>query len=233
MTAQGLSDANAAIVKVTLSDETLRTIAIDGTSRVGKGTTANLLAKHYRLLHIDSGAIFRVVTLEVMARNIPLTEHEEIADLIYLVNSERLKNPVIRTPNVSAFVPQVAKIPELRARVRDKQRELVLNSRRGAVVEGRDIATNVLPDAHVKIFLDASPRERARRARNELAWLGIEKSLKEIEQDIKDRDYEDMSRLVNPLTLHPEAFRIDSSYLVANTVLQRICAHIESRFENF
>lgn len=219
--------------KIRLDPNEKRIIAIDGTARVGKGTLARALADHFHLFHLDSGSVYRAVTSLVIDWNIPHDYHERIADLIFDVTQNTLSSSRIRAHDVSTLVPHIAKNPDLRARVRDFQREFVSKSGRGAVVEGRDICTNVFPSAQVKFFLTASPRERARRAMADMQRQGKFVSLEELEKSIKQRDHEDMTRAVDPLVQHPDAHVIDSSLRSINSVLLIACGYITSRFENF
>lgn len=233
MTAEAVLSHGIPSQKIRLDPNEKRVIAIDGTARVGKGTLARALAEHFRLFHLDSGSIYRAVTLLVIDWNIPHDYHARIADLIFDVTPNALSSPRIRTHEVSSLVPKIAKNPELRARVRGFQHKLVEESSRGAVVEGRDICTNVFPDAQVKFFLTASPRERARRAMADMQRQGKFVSLKDLEHSIIARDREDMERSVDPLVQHPDAHLIDSSLHSINSVLLIACGYITSRFENF
>lgn len=233
MTAEAVLLRSTPAQKTRLDPREKRIIAIDGTARVGKGTLARALAEHFRLFYLDSGSIYRSVTQLVIDLNVPHDNHLRIANLIYDVTPSILSDHRIRTHEVSTLVPQIAKNPDLRARVRDFQRKFVEESARGAVVEGRDICTNVFPNAHVKFFLTASPRERARRAMADMQRQGKFFSLQDLERSIVERDHEDMTRVVDPLVRHPDAHLIDSSLHSINSVLLIACGHITSRFEKF
>jgi len=206
-------------------------IAIDGPAGSGKGTIASGLAKRVGFIHLDSGAIYRCVTLEVIKRKIDILDEEAIAsiiddlkiefrdnDTIYLNNENVTK--VIRENDVSNKVADVAKIKRLRDKVEILQRKMSEN--KDIIMEGRDIGTTVFPNADIKFYLDADIEERARRRYKENLEKGIETSYDEVLETLKNRDYTDMNRKISPLRKAEDAIVIDSTNLTIEEVLDKM-----------
>ncbi|BDQ01459.1 (d)CMP kinase [Ignavibacterium sp.] len=199
-------------------------IAIDGPAGSGKSTTAKLLAKKLGYLYIDTGAMYRAVTLYAIKNNI-LNDEEKIIELASKLNIElkfedgQTKVNVngkdvteeIRSLEVNQNVSPVSKIEGVRKILVQKQKEMGKNG--GVVMEGRDITTVVFPNADVKIFLTASIDERARRRALEFAQKGQQVDIEKVKQNILERDRIDSSRDVSPLTKSPDAVEIDTSNL--------------------
>lgn len=199
-------------------------IAIDGPAGSGKSTTAKLLAKKLGYLYIDTGAMYRAVTLYAIKNNI-LNDEEKIIELASKLNIElkfedgQTKVNVngkdvteeIRSLEVNHNVSPVSKIEGVRKILVQKQKEMGKNG--GVVMEGRDITTVVFPNADVKIFLTASIDERARRRALEFAQKGQQVDIEKVKQNILERDRIDSSRDVSPLTKSPDAVEIDTSNL--------------------
>lgn len=215
-----------------LLDTDKRIVAMDGVAKSGKGTLASMLAQHYGLLHVDSGSIYRSVALLALERNIELTDASSLAELVLQIPEEMLSSSEIRTSEISRIVPRVSLHREVRAQVNIKQFLLVETSSRGAVIEGRDIANKVFPNAHIKIFITATSLVRAER---ELRRLGVSCSLtlQEIESAILLRDHEDMTRKVDPLVKHPDAFLLDTTHVTQEEMLRAAVAYIDGQFSNF
>ncbi len=199
-------------------------IAIDGPAGSGKSTTAKLLAKKLGYLYIDTGAMYRAVTLYAIKNNI-LNDEERIIDLTSRLNIElkfedgKTKVSVdgkdvteeIRSLEVNQNVSPVSKIEGVRKILVQKQKEMGKNG--GVVMEGRDITTVVFPNADVKIFLTATIDERARRRALEFAEKGQQVDIEKVKQNIIERDRIDSNRNVSPLTKSPDAIEIDTSNL--------------------
>ncbi|GIV46073.1 MAG: cytidylate kinase [Ignavibacterium sp.] len=199
-------------------------IAIDGPAGSGKSTTAKLLAKKLGYLYIDTGAMYRAVTLYAIKNNI-LNDEEKIIELASKLNIElkfedgQTKVNVngkdvteeIRSLEVNQNVSPVSKIEGVRKILVQKQKEMGKNG--GVVMEGRDITTVVFPNADVKIFLTATIDERARRRALEFAQKGQQVDIEKVKQNILERDKIDSSRDVSPLTKSPDAIEIDTSNL--------------------
>ncbi len=210
-------------------------IAIDGPAGVGKSTVAKMLAKKLGFLYIDTGAMYRAVALKALREGIDLEDWAGLARMSDVVSvslevraDENLKvflngedvTEEIRSPDVSRIVSLVAGVPEIRKRLVKLQRSMA--EKGGVVMEGRDIGTVVLPDAKVKIFLTATPEERARRRMKELAAKGYFLDRHQLEKEILDRDYLDATRKNGPLTQAPDAVVIDCSSLPVEQVVKMI-----------
>lgn len=205
-------------------------IAIDGFSSGGKSTFAREIAARLGYIFIDSGAMYRAVTLYALQhgaiRNGILDEDKLVGmlddiDIVFRFNPTRGASDIyvngeyaegkIRTIEVSNFVSAVSSVPQVRRKLVAMQQEMGRN--RGVVMDGRDIGTVVFPDAELKIFLTADPAVRARRRYQELAAKGMDVSLEEIERNIRERDEADQSRDVSPLRKAEDAVVLDNSYM--------------------
>lgn len=199
-------------------------IAIDGPAGSGKSTTAKLLAKKLGYLYIDTGAMYRAVTLYAIKNNL-LDNEKKIIELAKQLNIElKFENgqtkvsvngkdvtEEIRSLEVNQNVSPVSKIEGVRKILVEKQKEMGKNG--GVVMEGRDITTVVFPNADVKIFLTATIDERARRRALEFEQKGQPVDIEKVKQNILERDRIDSSRDVSPLTKSPDAIEIDTSNL--------------------
>ena len=206
------------------------TIAIDGHSSCGKSTMAKDLARRIGYVYIDTGAMYRAVTLFAMRHNLIANGQVDAAKLqeemgnIHIslrlnpetqrpdtyLNGECVERE-IRTMEVSRHVSLIAALPFVRSAMVEMQREM--GKEKGVVMDGRDIGTVVLPNADVKIYLTASPAVRAERRYKELQEKGVACDLKKIEEDIIARDEQDMNRPVAPLKQAEDAVLADTSEL--------------------
>ena len=213
-------------------------IAIDGPAGSGKGTLAKELAKRYNLINIDTGAMYRCVALKSLKENINLEETKKIIDLARDINIDLLTDGTvlldgenvtkeIRSKEVTEIVSQLSSIKEVREYMVLKQREIAKG--KDVVMEGRDITTEVFPDADVKIYLDASIEGRATRRMLERALKGVELSLKETIKEIELRDYKDSTRNHSPLRCAEDAIVIDSTDLSIDEVVSRILLLVNER----
>lgn len=200
-------------------------IAIDGYSSCGKGTLAKFLAKHLGYKFIDSGAMYRAVTLHAMRRGADVEHAEQVVQLLHDIHIDFIKNEhtgrfdialnhenvesEIRTLEVASKVSQVARIPEVRRFLVAMQQQIAAN--KGVVMDGRDIGTVVLPDAELKIFMTASPEVRAERRLQELLSSGASTTFDEVLDNLKSRDHIDSTRADSPLTLTDSYRVIDNS----------------------
>lgn len=217
-------------------------IAIDGPAGAGKSTVAGEVSKKLNFLYIDTGAIYRAVTLAALNRNVELTDQKAVTELagniiiemipdnekLYRVYAEG--NDVttdIRSPEVSRHVSLVAKIPGVRKILLQKQRDMARAG--GIVMEGRDIGTIVLPEADFKFFLTATPEERARRRYQELVASGYQVDPDALLQEIKERDRIDSTRETAPLAPAPDAVIIDCTEMSINHVVDYIVSKITGR----
>lgn len=214
-------------------------VAIDGPAGSGKSTVSKRVAKKLDLLYLDTGAMYRALTLKVMRSNIDSEDAPSIIkvackteinltlqpgeDIKVFLDGEDISG-AIRTPEVTEEVKYIARIPEVRARMVQIQRRIA--GRTGAVVEGRDIGTVVLPDADFKFYLDATEEERARRRFKELKEMGMDVVFDEIKSDVKKRDDSDMSRKVAPLKKAEDAICIDTTGMSIEEVVGKIISYI-------
>lgn len=203
-------------------------IAIDGYSSCGKSTFAKSIAKELNYIYIDSGAMYRAVTLYCIRRNfisedyinIPaiLSELDNIhIDFVYnpdlseyetFLNSGNVEKE-IRSMEVTSHVSRISQIPEVRARMVELQRQI--GAARGIVMDGRDIGTVVFPDADIKIFMTASVDIRAKRRYDELKGQGMSVDFEEIKNNIIARDIADENRDISPLRRADDAIILDNS----------------------
>ena len=224
------------------------TIAIDGYSSSGKSSMAKVLAKKIGYRYIDSGAMYRAVTLYAMRNNMISPDHVVDCDALIsalplinidfkvcddgqhtMLNGEDIENQ-IRQLDVSNNVSQVAVIPAIRHALVAMQQ--AFGKEKGIVMDGRDIGTVVLPDAEVKIYLDAGVEERARRRVGELEAKGETADFEEIKKMIIQRDYNDMNREHSPLKRADDAISLDSTSMTVEEVEQAILDIVAERVKN-
>lgn len=200
-------------------------IAIDGPAASGKSSTASRVAAELGFRHIDTGAMYRAVTLHMLERKIDLNNLDAVITelnglelkLTFEGDSQRVilagkdVSELIRTPLVNENVSQVSAIPEVRRLLVERQREAANNY--NVVLEGRDIGTVVFPKAELKIFMVADVHIRAQRRQRELAAFGIQQELAELEKDLTERDKVDSSRSLSPLKPAVDAVELDTSKL--------------------
>ncbi len=220
-------------------------IAIDGYSSCGKSTFAKAIAARLGYIFIDTGAMYRAVTLYALehgAIRSGIVDEDEVVRLLkeiqitfrfnpergasdIYVNGDRVEGK-IRTIEVSNCVSAVSAIAEVREMLVKMQQEM--GRRKGVVMDGRDIGTVVFPDAELKIFMTADPKVRAQRRYDELTAKGDNVSLEEIEQNVRDRDYQDMHRAISPLCQAEDAIVLDNSQMTVEEqmtwVMERIAA---------
>ena len=191
------------------------TIAIDGHSSCGKSTMAKDLAKEVGYIYVDTGAMYRTVTLYCMRNNLikdGKIDEEGLRKVINDIDIDlRNLDPQIRSIEVSNNVSMVATIPFVREAMVDKQREMGKN--KGVVMDGRDIGTTVFPDAELKVFVTASAEVRAQRRYDELKEKGMPADYEEILKNVQERDYIDSHREVSPLRQAPDAILLDNSHM--------------------
>lgn len=224
-------------------------IAIDGPSGAGKSSITKNLAKQLDLIHIDSGALYRTVALRASQLFSPSEEiniQTVVADLksslfkykptekiLVELNGQDV-SLAIRENIISKIASKLSSNPEVRNWVNDKLREIVNNSTKICVMEGRDIGSVIFPNALLKIFLTASSEKRAQRRFNELKEMNAlnQLSLKEIKEDIEKRDLADSTRAIAPLICAPDAIKIDTSDLSFSEVLDKILLLVKKSLDN-
>jgi len=208
-------------------------IAIDGPAGAGKSTIAQIAAKELGYTYIDTGAMYRAVAWKVLQTGETVTDDlivRVVKDIDVVLSYTDGKTKVfvdgtevsgeIRTPEVSGIVSQVARLAPVRVKMVDLQRQMAA---KGAVVmDGRDIATNVLPNADVKIFLTASIEERAARRGKELREKGYDVDMAKLQRDIAARDKADSEREISPLVQAEDAVLVDTTGMTIPEVVARI-----------
>ncbi|MGH2737087.1 MAG: (d)CMP kinase [Actinomycetota bacterium] len=212
-------------------------VAIDGPAGAGKSTVARRVAGELGFAYLDTGAMYRAVALGALEREVPLEDAERLADLVSHVfveeGSERIcldgrdVSDRIRENDVTAAVSKVAAHPEVRTALVERQRKLA--GEEDVVMEGRDIATTVAPDAAVKIFLSASLEERARRRLRQLDRSESDVTLAELGDALAARDRADAGRSVSPFAKAPDAIEIDSTNRDIEEVVRDIVAAARGR----
>lgn len=214
-------------------------IAIDGPAGAGKSTIAKKVAKELGYIYVDTGALYRGMAVYFLENGVSADETEKIGQMckeavvtlgyedgvqqVYL-NGENITSK-LREEEVGKMASVSSAIKEVRMQLVELQRELAVKE--NVVMDGRDIGTNVLPQAETKIYLTASVDTRAKRRFLELKEKGVPCVLEEIAKDIEDRDYRDMNRDVAPLKQAEDAVYIDSSEMTIDEVVAEILKHCE------
>ncbi|WXR61161.1 (d)CMP kinase [Peptostreptococcaceae bacterium AGR-M142] len=210
-------------------------IAIDGPAGAGKSTIAKLISKDLGLIYIDTGAMYRAVTLMALENKIKENNIESLLKLIEnttisfkedkLYLNDICKEEEIRTNEVSSNVSKYAAIKEVRKILVEKQRNM--SKEYSVIMDGRDIATHVLVDANYKFYLTASPQVRGERRYKELINKGEKVLLENIVEDVKKRDFDDMNREVSPLVKAEDAILIDTDNMSISEVVKKIIGYIK------
>jgi len=215
------------------------TIAIDGFSSTGKSTVAKQLAKALSYVYVDTGAMYRAITLYAMRKGYIKTDSFDVASLIKDLSSLNLKfvfdaglgyaaiylneenvEDEVRTLEVSQYVSRVAAVSEVREKLVAQQQEMGLE--KGVVMDGRDIGTVVFPKAELKIFMTATAEERAQRRFKEMKEKGQDVNYEEVLKNVTDRDHLDTTRADSPLVKAKDAVEIDNSALNIEQQFQKI-----------
>ena len=215
-------------------------VAIDGPAGAGKGTITKEVAEKLNLVNVDTGATFRCVALNMIKENVGLDEEEKIEKILEKINIEMKSNgeiflngenvtKKIRENDVNNFVSPVSTIQIVRNKLLEIQRKIAEG--KDVIMEGRDIGTTVFPNADVKIYLDATPEERARRRMLQNKEKGIETSYEEVLENIKDRDKRDSTRKVSPLKKADDAIYIDSSDMTIDEVVNKVITLIKEKYK--
>jgi len=217
-------------------------IAIDGHSGCGKSSTAKELAKHFKYKYLDSGAMYRAVTLFFLRNKVDINDINKVRDSLdkifidFVIKSGIQKiflngkcvEDLIRKENISKKVSLVSAIPEVRKFLVNIQKKMGLNKK--IVVEGRDITTVVFPNAEIKIFMTASLDVRARRRYEEMKISNPDITLDQVSDNLKDRDEKDSSREDSPLLKVDDAYYVDTSSLKLDDQIKKIKTLVYEKF---
>ncbi len=205
-------------------------IAVDGPSGAGKSTIARKVAKKLGIEYVDTGAMYRAVAYKMTSEGIGPEEGERIEAVlkdtvidfdqgVITVDGTEVESK-IRTPEISEAASIYSALPPVRASLVQAQREI--GHRKSVIMDGRDIGTNVFPDAQYKFYLTATAEERADRRYKELVERGQEVVYEEILEDIRQRDHNDMTRVLNPLRKAEDAIEVDSTHMSIDEVVDFI-----------
>lgn len=216
-------------------------IAIDGPAGTGKSSVSRGLARRLGARYLDTGSMYRIVTLAVLRAGVDLADPQAIAaaagaplavghdpDVDRALLGEEDVTAAIRGDEVTRAVSAVSAVPQVRSRLVELQRELAHGSD-SVVVEGRDIGTVVLPDADLKIFLTASAQTRAGRRNDQNVAAGLADDYDTVLADVLRRDHLDSTRAVSPLRAAPDAVVVDTSDMTREEVIDRLCDLVAER----
>lgn len=209
-------------------------IAIDGPSSSGKSTLAKILASRLGFVYIDTGAMYRAMGYYFLTNNLDLNDIDVVNNNVNNVNIEinyinGIQQVLLNSEDVSAFIRKeevgnagsvISTYQTVREKLVEMQQKMA--EVQSVVMDGRDIGTVVLPNADVKIYLNADCHERAIRRHKELLERGIDKSLEDVEKDLAERDFRDMNRKNSPLKKADDAIEIDSTYLEIEEVVEKV-----------
>lgn len=216
-------------------------VAVDGTAGSGKGSITKIVAERLNLTAIDTGAMYRCVALAMLEQHIKLEELDKIAELLKNIKIEFAEDETgkkvflngkdvslkIRTVEVTEYASPVATIGIVREHLVKLQREMAESI--DVIMEGRDIGTNVFPNADVKIYLDATPEERALRRFKQNKENRIDTPYEEILKNVIDRDYRDSHREIAPLTKAPDAIYVDSTGMTVEEEAEEVIRIIKEK----
>lgn len=209
-------------------------IAIDGPAGAGKSTIAKAVAKRLGFIYVDTGAMYRAMALYFIRHNIAAEDEDKIYSVLddvdirieyedgvqqVILNGENV-NGLIRTEEVSQMTSKSSVYPKVRVKLVELQRKIAETA--DVIMDGREIASYVLPNANLKIFLSASVEVRAKRRYEELKEKGIDCNLEDIAKDIEERDYRDSHREFAPLVRVPDAVLVDTSDMSINQVIEAL-----------
>lgn len=203
-------------------------IAIDGTNSSGKGTLAKRLAKHFGLPHMDTGLLYRAVALAAMQAGISLADEKACAEIAANIDLDHFEERELRAAGVGNGASVVATLGAVRRELLDVQRKFA-RKKGGAVLDGRDIGTVIAPDADVKLWVDASVEERARRRFIEFSSRAEKVTQAEVLTQLKERDARDAGRKDAPMKPADDAIWIDTTRMTPDECLAKAIEIVEAR----
>ncbi len=212
-------------------------IAIDGPSGAGKGTISRTVSERLGYRHIDTGAMYRAVGWKASHEGLPLDDEAQVSALarraelvveggVVSIDGHDVTR-AIRTPEIDKVASAVARLPKVREVLVARQRDIGRDG--GVVMEGRDIGTVVFPNADVKVYLDASEEERARRRANDSAHTSSQAGHAAVAEAIKARDTSDTTRTVSPLALAPDAVHVDTTGVPIDQVVETVMTLVRAK----
>ena len=216
-------------------------IAIDGPVGSGKGTLSVALAKKLNILYLYTGGMYRALALACLSAGVNLDNEEEVLKILknskiepyvnagetrIFLNGDDVTSEIVQ-PRVSNSTPYVARLPKIREEMVKRQKALVEG--KSAVIEGRDIASKVAPDANLKIHLTAAVEARARRRLRQYDEEGISKTIDEVVTETKERDKKDIEREASPLEISPDAVVVDTTTDTVNETLEKVIQIIKEK----
>jgi len=212
-------------------------IALDGPAGSGKSTIAKVIAKNFGLTYLDTGAMYRMVALYILENNIDFNNVADVENILNNIKVDIIDDKFIlngkdvsleiRTPEVTKIVSPVSAIKAVRVKLVDLQRDISKGKK--VILDGRDIGTVVFPNADLKIFLVASPEERAKRRVKDYASKGIIEDFETVLKDILERDHTDSTRKESPLKKAEDAIEVDTSFLNIEESVQTISNLIKEK----
>ncbi len=219
-------------------------IAIDGPAGAGKSTVARAAAQQLGYIYVDTGALYRSIGLYATAHEVPADSEERVSALLpdiklelgYQNGEQRVflngydVSEQIRTPEMSMAASKVSAIPEVRQFLFALQKNMA--KEHNVVMDGRDIGTVVLPEAQVKIFLTATPEERAKRRHRELVEKGMEVSYESLLEEVKQRDYNDSHRAIAPLKQAEDAILLDTTHLTLEQSIEALLKIVKEKLKD-
>ena len=210
-------------------------IAVDGSAASGKGTLAKRLAAHFNLAHLDTGSLYRCLALHLLqSGHSPENIDDSVAaEAVESLDLSMAGTPAIRTDDVAGMASVVAAMPPVRQNFVAFQRRFADDtpSHDGAILDGRDIGSVILPDADFKFFIDADLEERAKRRTRELQDAGQSVMFRDVLEEMRGRDRRDRERSTAPLKAAAGAMIIDTTRLDADGVFAMACSHIDNQRE--
>jgi cytidylate kinase len=209
-------------------------VAIDGPAASGKNTLAKQIAKKYKLLHLDSGKLYRYFALQVYQSKDQKVNYIKLKQALKKLTLKKLKDKRLITEPVTRIASIISKKKKIRQMLKKVQHDFAYNPPKkfkGSILDGRDVGTVIIKDAHVKVYLTASLNVRAMRRFKEYKKLGIKTTLSKVKSDIKRRDYEDIHRKISSLKPAKDAVLLDSSFYNTKTAFVEINKVIRNKIK--